>query len=130
MIVVDTNVIACLHLAGEFTSRAESLLRQDPDWVAPILWRSELRNILAGYIRRNALSLEQARLVQAGAEDLMAHGEHEVDSQQVLQLVRDSSCPAYDCEFVALALQLNIKLATADSKLLQAFPDVTVPLPG
>lgn len=29
---------------------------------------------------------------------------------------------AYDCEFVALAMRLGVKLVTTDSKLLKAFP--------
>ena len=130
MIVVDTNVIAYLHLSGEFTSRAEALLQKDPEWVAPLLWRSELRNLLAGYLRRKTLSFDEAREVQAEAESLMAGSEYEVDSQRVLELVRDSECSAYDCEFAALAMRLNVKLATSDSKLLKAFPKLATPLPA
>jgi predicted nucleic acid-binding protein len=128
VIVVDTNIIAYLHLSGEFTDRAEALLQTDPEWVAPVLWRSELRNLLAGYMRRKTLTFEQAREIQAEAEDLMAGGEHEVDSQHVLELVRDSECSAYDCEFAALAIRLGVKLVTADSKLLKAFPKLAQPL--
>ena len=130
MIVVDTNVIAYLHLSGEFTSRAEALLQKDPEWVAPLLWRSELRNLLAGYLRRKTLSFDEAREVQAEAESLMAGSEYEVDSQRMLELVRDSECSAYDCEFAALAMRLNVKLATSDSKLLKAFPKLAIPLPA
>lgn len=128
MIAVDTNIVAYLHLVGEFTERAEALLRKDPDWVAPLLWRSEFRNLLAGYMRRKTLTFEVARELQSEAEDLMAGSEHEVDSQSVLELVRDSDCSAYDCEFVALARQLNVKLVTLDTKLLKAFPKVAIPL--
>ncbi len=60
MIVVDTNVVAYLYLACEFTSHSERLLRQHPDWAVPFLWRSEFRNILAGYIRRKQITCEQA----------------------------------------------------------------------
>ncbi len=52
----------------------------------------------------------------------------EVDSAQVLALVRDSDCPAYDCEFIALARQLGTRLVTMDGKLLRAFPGEAVAL--
>jgi predicted nucleic acid-binding protein len=128
VIVVDTNIIAYLHLVGELTESAEALLRKDPDWVAPLLWRSEFRNLLAGYIRRKTLTFEEARELQSEAESLMAGGEHEVESQSVLEFVRDSDCSAYDCEFIALARQLNVKLVTMDAKLLKAFPKLAIPL--
>ena len=122
MIVVDSNVLLYLYLPGEYTANAEALLKQDPEWAAPVLWRSEFRNVLAGYLRRKALSFEQACALQEEAEDLMGGSEFELDSQAVLALVRDSDCSAYDCEFVALATQLNTKLVTMDKKLLRAFP--------
>jgi predicted nucleic acid-binding protein len=87
-----------------------------------VLWRSEFRNILAGFMRRGALTFEQACGVQREAEDLLAGAEHEVDSDSVLALVRDSDCSAYDCEFVVLARRLRVRLVTMDKKLLKAFP--------
>lgn len=121
MIVVDTNVLAYLYLPGEHTAAAEALYQRDPVWCAPILWRSEFRNILAGYLRRGSLSFEQAVSLQAEAESLMAGGEHEVESRAVLELVNASDCSSYDCEFVALAATLDTKLFTMDKKILRAF---------
>lgn len=122
MIVVDSNIVAYLYLPGEHTDKAEALLERDPDWAAPLLWRSEFRNILAGYMRHKAITFEDARALQLEAESLLAGAEHEVDSRLVLELVRDSDCSAYDCEFVALAMTLGVKLVTMDGKLLKAFP--------
>ena len=68
MIVVDSNVLAYLYLPGEFTEAAEALLGREPEWAAPILWRSEFRNILAGYLRRKSLSFEQAVALQEEAD--------------------------------------------------------------
>ncbi len=130
MIVVDSNVLAYLYLPGEHTARAEALLEQEPDWAAPVLWRSEFRNILAGYLRRKMLSFEQACSLQSEAEGLLAGAEFEVDSQTVLELVRDSGCSAYDCEFIALARKLNTRLVTVDKKLLRAFPTQAMALPA
>ncbi len=125
MIVVDSNILAYLYLPGEFTARAEALLEQDPDWAAPLLWRSEFRNILAGYLRRGNLTFDATVAIQQEAEALMQGAEFEVESRQVLELVHTSSCSAYDCEFVALARQLNVKLVTMDKKVLQAFSSDT-----
>jgi predicted nucleic acid-binding protein len=122
MIVVDTNVLAYLYLPGEYTAAAETLLEQDSDWAAPILWRSEFRNILAGYLRRKAITFEQANSLQKEAESLLEGAEFEVESLAVLELVRDSDCSAYDCEFIALAMKLDTTLITMDKKLLRAFP--------
>ena len=128
MIVIDTNVVAYLYLPGEYTARAEALLEREPEWAAPVLWRSEFRNILAGYMRRRSLTFEQARELQAEAESLLAGGEFDVDSQVVLELVRDSDCSAYDCEYVALAMKLGTTVLTMDNKLLRAFPKRAVAL--
>ncbi len=123
MIVVDSNIIAYLYLSGEHTAAAERLREREPQWAAPILWRSEFRNILAGYMRRRAISFDQAFQLQMAAESLMDGMEFDVDSRSVLELVRDSECSAYDCEFIALAIKLGIKLVTMDKELLRAFPD-------
>jgi predicted nucleic acid-binding protein len=128
MIVVDTNVLAYLYLPGQHTAAAELLLEKDPEWAAPILWRSEFRNILAGYLRRKSLTFDQACKLQGEAEGLLQGLEFEVESLVVLQLVRDSDCSAYDCEFVALANQLDTRLVTMDAKLLRAFPAQAMPL--
>ncbi len=130
MIVVDSNILAYLYLPGEFNARAEALLQQDAEWAAPLLWRSEFRNILAGYLRRGALTFDNTVAIQQEAEALMQGAEFEVNSTQVLELVRASTCSAYDCEFVALAQQLDTKLVTMDKKVLQAFQQDAVALPG
>ncbi|MBS0464314.1 MAG: type II toxin-antitoxin system VapC family toxin [Proteobacteria bacterium] len=121
MIVVDSNILAYLYLPGAHTAAAEALLARDGNWAAPLLWRSEFRNILAGYLRRGAITFEQACALQSEAESLMTGAEYEVDSRAVLALVQASDCSAYDCEFVALARQLGTKLVTMDGKVLRAF---------
>ncbi|MFT4256254.1 MAG: type II toxin-antitoxin system VapC family toxin [Pseudoxanthomonas sp.] len=124
MIVVDSNVLAYLYLSSDYTKAAERLYQRDADWHAPILWRSEYRNILAGYLRRGTLTLEQAQAIQAEAEALLDGAEHEPDSRRVLELVKASDCSAYDCEFIALAEALGVSLVTMDAKLIRAFPKI------
>ena len=122
MIVVDTNVLAYLALPSPYTASAEQLLLQDPDWIAPVLWRSELRSVLAQAMRKKIISYETAVAMQAEMEDFMGGREYDVTSLDVLSLVSQSNCSAYDCEFVALAQACQCPLVTMDSKLQKAFP--------
>jgi len=128
VIVVDSNILAYLYLPGEYSANAEALLQRDPEWAAPLLWRSEFRNILAGYLRRGTLTFEQVTALQEEAEALLEGAEFAVNSISILELVRDSNCSAYDCEFIALAKRLDTKLVTMDSKVLRAFPEHAVSL--
>lgn len=128
MIVADTNIISYLLLPTDYSEKASQLYRLDPDWVAPELWRSEFRNVLALYLRQNILSLTEALALQEEAESLMADREFTLPSVAVMNLVASSSCSAYDCEFVALARQLAVKLVTQDKKLLREFPETAVSL--
>ncbi|MDJ0588832.1 MAG: hypothetical protein QNJ72_02395 [Pleurocapsa sp. MO_226.B13] len=43
-------------------------------------------------------------------------------------MVKNSKCSAYDCEYVALARQLEIDLVTADRKILAEFPSTAISL--
>lgn len=128
MIVVDTNVIGYLYLSSAYSEQAERALLKDAEWAAPLLWRSELRNVLALYMRKGWLSLEDAVHIMDEAVRLMAGREYAVDSVQVLELVEKSTCSAYDCEFVALARDLGVPLVTVDKQILRDFPREAVSL--
>ena len=128
MIVVDTNVLAYLYLPNQYTPATEALLEAHPVWVAPVLWRSEFRNVLALYLRKKIITYEQALQIQREAESLMAGNEFEMESAHVLSLVNASDGSAYDCEFVSLAMSLNAALYTMDKKVLKAFPEQACPL--
>ncbi|WP_216908037.1 type II toxin-antitoxin system VapC family toxin [Synechococcus sp. CCY 0621] len=128
MIVVDTNVVATLLLGGPQTEKAEALLLHDPEWAAPSLWRSELRNVLSGYLRRGQLDRQQVLRLQGQAKALLQGREVPVDSADVFRLAEASNCSAYDCEFVAAALALQTRLISSDRQLLRAFPTLASPL--
>jgi predicted nucleic acid-binding protein len=129
VIVVDTNVIAFFWLPGAETARVEALYRADPEWCAPLLWRSELRSVLAGQLRRRRLGLDTAVGIAEGAAEQLRGREFAVPSDRVLEAVHGSRCSAYDCEFVVLARELGVPLVTGDRQLLREFPDVATPLP-
>ncbi len=128
MIVVDTNIIAYLYLTSAHSAQAEQALLKDPLWVAPLLWRSELRRVLTLYVRKRLLSLADAQQIMEEALCLMQGCEYETASHQVLSLAAASTCSAYECEFVALAKDLNVPLITVDKQVLGQFPEVATPL--
>lgn len=121
MIVVDTNVLAYLLIPGEYTECARKAYEVDSVWVAPLLWRSEFRTVLATSMVERGLSPMKARELMDVASELMWNGEYEVRSGDVLDLASESGCSAYDCEFVALAIELCVPLVTADRGLARAF---------
>ena len=128
MIVVDTNIIGYLFLSSEQSLLAEGALKKDSEWAAPILWRSELRNVLLFYMRNKLIKLQHAQRIMDAALKLLRGREYEVSSYEVLRLASESKCSAYDCEFIAVANDLKVPLITADKELLREFPAVAVSL--
>jgi predicted nucleic acid-binding protein len=128
VIVVDVNVVAYLYLPSKQSEAAEALLLQDDDWAAPTLWRSEFSNILVTYMRQGLLSLDEAVTAHRRAQALLSAHEFDVPAPSVLRLAKESGCSAYDCEYIALAEHLQVKLVSADAKLCRAFPDRAVGL--
>ena len=121
MIVADTNLIAHFLINSGFTPDASAVYQKDPDWIAPLSWRSELRNALIQSLRHGLLSLDEIISIMNRAEGLMKDSGYQMDSSRVLRLAADSGCTAYDCEFVALALDLGIPLVTSDRALIEKF---------
>ena len=128
VICVDTNIICYRYMASPFSADADAAWAKDPDWIVPILWRSEFRNALAGSIRQRSLTVEEASAIANLAETMLDRKEFTVSTSAVLRLVSRSNCSAYDCEFVALAQAEGVRLVTADRRIMQEFPEVAVSL--
>ena len=122
LIVVDTNVIA--HLMGDDApaDAAHAVMSVDAHWVAPAIWRSELRNVLVRSCRARRLHWEECPRIMEFAERRMEGGSHEMPSASVLAFARRTGCTAYDSEFGALAEELAVPLVTTDRALLAALP--------
>jgi predicted nucleic acid-binding protein len=130
VIVVDSNVIAYCWLNGPKTGLAQRVRVTDPDWRVPVLWRSEMRSILAGYLRDGSLSPAEARRVMRQIEESLAGCEHLVASDAVLMVIEATRLSACDAEFVALAEELSVPLVTEDKAVLKAFPKTALSMDG
>ncbi|MCX7014039.1 MAG: type II toxin-antitoxin system VapC family toxin [Candidatus Sumerlaeota bacterium] len=126
MIVVDTNLLAYFFLGGTGTAPARDVFLRDPEWAAPMLWRSEFRSVLIQYVRQGHLDVEQAILAYKMAQRLLAGREFVPDPAAVIRLAAASGCTAYDSEFVAVARQLRATLVTSDKAILAAFPNTAI----
>lgn len=126
MIVVDTNIISYFYLNSDYSLIAEQTFKKDPVWAAPLLWKSEFKNVLTFYLRKKIIALPEAIEILESAEELLKENEYEINSIQVLSLSYSSGCSAYDCEFVNLAKDLNVLLITQDKKILHSFPKIAI----
>lgn len=126
MIVVDTNLLAYAVLPGERTEAALAVAERDADWVAPALWRVELRNVLATAMRVRKLRLTSALAAFTVAERLVTDADIEPSTEECLRLAARGGVSAYDAEFVFVAEQLELVLVTADRRLARAFPHLTL----
>ena len=128
MIVADNSVLVYFWLPGDFAELAEAAKAQDGVWAAPVLWRAEFRNVLAGYLRRKLLTESEANAAFLNAQNDLGAQEFTVPTERILKLVLASDCTAYDCEYVALAQDLGVPLVTADRQILREFPKTAVAL--
>ncbi len=93
MIVVDTNILIYHLLPGPRNNETEALARLDREWAAPLLWRSELRHVLSGYLRRRELTAALAREIVEKAEAILEGGEHAVEDSVVFELSKTRHAP-------------------------------------
>ncbi len=127
MVLVDTNILAYLMLEGDRTSVAQQLYKHDADWRSEAFIMVEFSNVIATYVRTNALTRAQGLKLLVGAE------EHvpvltSVLHARALEAAMQFGISAYDARFVALAMQMKVRLITEDAKLRAAVPSWTASL--
>jgi predicted nucleic acid-binding protein len=124
--VVDTNVLAYFLLGTEpFVDEARQFWNAVREPIAPALWEAELANVVWMAIRSGIVPAAEGpkRLDLAGRL-----GVHSVPSRKlwhgaVSRAIR-SGVAVYDTLFVELASRERLSLATFDSKVLAAFPEI------
>jgi len=126
VIVADNSLLVYFWLPSDFAELAEAAKHRDKVWASPILWRSEFRNVLAGYLRRKTLTEAEANAAYLNVQKDLGANEYSVPTERIIKLVLASDCTAYDCEYVALAMDLGVPMVTADKQVLSAFPKIAV----
>lgn len=126
MIVVDTSVMVRLVVGGPDGASAARLLLRDPEWAAPPVLLSELRNVLLGFVRQGSLILNQAKAMCDDAARVLGPRIFTVSSDRALDAALECGVAASDAEFVVLARELGVRLATADRSILTAARHIAV----
>lgn len=116
--VIDAR-IAVKWLIEEHGTAAALTLRRRARLIAPDLLLAECANVLWKKVRRKELSADEAilsaRLLQAAEIELLpTRSLVETATRIAIQLDH----PAYDCIYVAMALENGCRFVTADERLL------------
>jgi len=122
LIVADTNLVAYLMIEGDRTGDARAVWERDPEWRLPSLWRSEFLSVLATSVRAGVFDGGQARSVWSRALSLFSCVEHNPGGEDVLDTSLRFGISAYDAQFVQTAIDLGVRLVTADRKLAASCP--------
>jgi predicted nucleic acid-binding protein len=124
-LVVDANVVIKWHVTEVHTDAALRLLRDDaPAMHVPDLVFPEVGNILWKKVRRGDLTEEQARGIGrlVAVAPLEAHRSAPL-LEAALDIAMLTGRTVYDSLYVALAVQMDCRLVTADEKLYNALKD-------
>jgi len=126
VIVADANLVVHLVWPSDQTPAADAVWSRDPVWVAPPLYLAELRSAVGVAVRQRTLAVDVAVAMIERAQSMMHDAARPVSSRTVLELSRDTGCSTYDCEYVALATALGVRLVTSERGVLRAFPKVAI----
>ncbi len=126
MIVADTNVVVQFVVGDDGGADAALLYAEEPEWAAPTILVSELRNVLLGFVRRGVLGPDHVKSMCDDADRVLGDRVEDVPHDRVIDTALECGLTAYDAEFVVLARTLGVFLATSDREILEGAPDVAV----
>ncbi|HET9810632.1 MAG TPA: type II toxin-antitoxin system VapC family toxin [Sphingomicrobium sp.] len=114
--LVDTSV-AVKWLAAERDSDAARALIGEP-LVAPDLMLAELSNAVWKKWRRGQMVIEQVKLAQPFVASFVELVPTTSFAEEALRIAIELEHPVYDCFYLAASAALELKLVTADSRLI------------
>jgi len=120
-VVVDAS-IAIKWIIDEPGTPEALAIRRKAKLIAPDLLVAECANILWKKVQRDELSKEEAllaaKLLQAAEIELLPARSL---LEEATQLAIELNHPAYDCLYLALAIDNKCQFVTADERLLRKF---------
>jgi predicted nucleic acid-binding protein len=118
-LVIDAS-IAIKWVVEEQGTEAALALRNKAELIAPDLLIAECANILWKKVQRNELTegeaLIAARLLQSANVEILATNSL---LETAIRLAIELGHPAYDCIYLALAIQTDCRFVTADKAFVR-----------
>lgn len=124
--VLDASFAMAWVFADEANAAADALLDRlagaDSVVVPAVLWSLEVRNVLRNAVRRSRLSAELAEQHRRALRDLpkVVVACPNGLGAEIDELVRAHGLTSYDAAYLALAVEHDLPLATADAGLAAA----------
>ncbi len=126
MIVVDNNALTYLWLPGKNKSLVRRVAQKDSEWGVPILWKSEFKSVLIQFFRNDLIDRADVYTTMQIVSRRLKPTTFAISDIAVLDLAAGSKCSTYDCEYVALAIKLDVTLVTNDKQVLREFPGIAM----
>ena len=128
MIVADTTLLIHIAIPSSKPSdadAAEAVARRDAVWIVPPVWASEVRHVVAKYVRGAFMTSENALSVVRRIETLVVVTP--VSHEEVLDAAFRFELSGYDAEYAALAERLGVPLVTSDKQVLRGVSRAVTP---
>jgi len=120
--VLDASIAAAWFLPDEQNDAADELmdeLKGTKAFVPSLFW-FEIRNLFLMAERRGRLDIGDASLLLKQLRCFPLRDLNTINDEMVFDLARRHELSAYDASYLALALQRQLPLATADRRLVSA----------
>jgi len=120
--VLDASIAAAWFLPDEKNDAADALMDELKSTIVfvPSLFWFEIRNLFLMAERRERLVIEEVSLLMKQLRRFPLRDFDTVNDDTVFDLARRNGLSAYDASYLALARQMQLPLATADRKLINA----------
>jgi len=118
--VIDASVAAKLHFIEDGSDQAAAFVEGAEGLIAPDLLHVEMASIAAKNVRRGFVSQERARLAVEAVTDLLDTAVPMAElAPRAFELAATHGFSAYDGAYLALAESRDLKVITADAKLVR-----------